>query len=143
MIEHAWDQARDGIDDNGRCELTAVDAGAYCGNRGGVGGSNSMSTNLGSLAACAAFVRGNADCGAAFSYAAADGWCDCVPPGCACAALLTRAEPKACYAAPLLIVRRDWAPRIDAMHDRWVRRLLDLSVSVPRRYQQVSWTMKT
>jgi len=58
-------------------------ASKYCSNRGGSGGSNSMSVNVGgsNLAACTAAVAANSMCGSFFSYGIVDGFCDCVPCG--------------------------------------------------------------
>jgi len=54
-----------------------------CQNRGGFGGRNGMSKNVGAknLAACAAYVKGNKKCGPFFDYGFKDGWCDCVQVG--------------------------------------------------------------
>ena len=55
-----------------------------------------------------------------------------LPLKAALAALQLRTTPKAVYGAELLIIRGDWQSRIDAMQVRWIRRLLDLPVPVPR-----------
>jgi len=54
-----------------------------CANRGGFGGRNGMSKNVGvrNLKACAAYVKGNKKCGPFFNYGWKDGWCDCVQLG--------------------------------------------------------------
>jgi len=52
-------------------------SGAYCANRGGIGGSNQFSSYQGNVEACAAHVRETDGCGVWFSYGG--GWCDCVP----------------------------------------------------------------
>lgn len=51
-----------------------------CYNRGGAGGSNQFSRNVGEnqLQACADHVQSVRGCGRWFSYGALDGWCDCV-----------------------------------------------------------------
>jgi hypothetical protein len=51
-----------------------------CFNRGGVGGSNQFSKNVGSRnpQACANYVHSVQGCGSWFSYGFLDGWCDCV-----------------------------------------------------------------
>merc|ERR1712008_464117 len=54
---------------------------ALCGNRGGLGGSNSFSEKKKNLQECAAAVARNSDCGPEFSFGKIDGWCDCVPRG--------------------------------------------------------------
>lgn len=53
---------------------------AYCHNRGGVGGSNEYSINVGAndAAACASHAASTDGCGEWFSYGQQDGWCDCV-----------------------------------------------------------------
>jgi hypothetical protein len=43
-------------------------------------------------------------------------------------ALWSRVEPKACFAAEFLLLRSDWAPRLDAMQDRWLHALLQPNV---------------
>jgi len=54
---------------------------AYCTNRGGIGGSNKYSKNVGknNIEACAAHVKSTDGCGEWFDYGITDGWCDCVP----------------------------------------------------------------
>jgi len=54
---------------------------SYCANRGGNGGANQFTTDVGTnnLVGCVSFVKGVADCGFAFNYDPAGGWCDCVP----------------------------------------------------------------
>ena len=58
-----------------------VTSNKYCSNRGGAGGSNQYSKNVGgnNMAACEAFVLSTPDCGRWFDYGVSDGWCDCVP----------------------------------------------------------------
>ena len=60
---------------------TLVASGKYCQNRGGAGGSNYFSVNVGpdNLGACTNLVAASTECGNFFSYGAVDGWCDCVP----------------------------------------------------------------
>merc|ERR1712079_706486 len=61
--------------------------GKLCKNRGGRGGNPSKYSMMAATApapappgsACASAVKGKADCGFAFNYAAHSGWCDCVP----------------------------------------------------------------
>ena len=47
-------------------------------------------------------------------------------------ALAQRVQPKATYAAVLLLVRRDWQARLDAIQDRWYKYALDLHKPIPR-----------
>jgi len=47
-------------------------------------------------------------------------------------ALPLRVQTRACYAAPLLLVRPDWEARLNSVQDRWVTRLLDLEQPAPR-----------
>jgi len=56
-------------------------AGSLCLNRGGVGGSNAYSENVGerNIGACASRVAATPGCGRWFNYGNLDGWCDCVP----------------------------------------------------------------
>jgi len=52
----------------------------YCSNRGGVGGNNKFSKNVGAdnLEACYKYVSSVGECGPFFDYGTTDGWCDCV-----------------------------------------------------------------
>jgi hypothetical protein len=58
----------------------------FCSNRGGAGGSNKYSTNVGgnNLQACVDYVASTVGCGIWFNYGMIDGWCDCVPDTTAC-----------------------------------------------------------
>jgi len=53
----------------------------YCANRGGTGGSNDFSTNVGlnNLDDCVLYVKGVPNCSSTFNYNPGNGWCDCVP----------------------------------------------------------------
>ncbi|CAK0877784.1 unnamed protein product [Prorocentrum cordatum] len=55
-----------------------------------------------------------------------------LPLAAALAALRARVQPGACHGAALLVIRGDWATRLDAIYDRWVSELLDLTQPAPR-----------
>ncbi|CAK0906661.1 unnamed protein product [Prorocentrum cordatum] len=55
-----------------------------------------------------------------------------LPLQAALASLRGRVQPRACHGTALLLVRGDWEARLDAVFDRWVSRLLELSSPVPR-----------
>ncbi|CAK0856089.1 unnamed protein product, partial [Prorocentrum cordatum] len=55
-----------------------------------------------------------------------------LPLRAALAALGGRVLPRACHGASLLVVRKDWDTRLDAVYDRWVVRFLELVKPVPR-----------
>ncbi|CAK0887525.1 unnamed protein product, partial [Prorocentrum cordatum] len=70
-----------------------------------------------------------------------------LPTAAALAALRTRTTPRAFHGAALLIARGDWERRVDAIPDRWISRLLDLSQPVPRiallREGGLAWRLST
>ena len=36
----------------------------------------------------------------------------------------SRVQPKACYGAVFLLIRRDWAARLERLQDHWLRKAL-------------------
>jgi len=62
-------------------EVHLVHENQYCINRGGTGGENQFSRQVGGndLVACISYLKTVADCGFAFGYNFHYGWCSCVP----------------------------------------------------------------
>ena len=56
-----------------------------------------------------------------------------MPSHCLLTALEKRIIPKACFGAQFLILRADWAKRLDACLDRWVAHIL----AVPKRQHRI------
>ena len=59
------------------------------------------------------------------------------PLSAALAALSQRVRPKATYGAEFLLLRADWACRLDALQEHWLRRILDIPRGGTR--QQLMW----
>jgi len=68
-------------DENSTADYHKVADWVYCSNRGGQGGRNVYTKNVGAnnVNACADYVKRTPECGNDFNYGLRDGWCDCVP----------------------------------------------------------------